>query len=96
MNCRYCDENLDKGDIYEVLKSDPLNADRTDAEILKFAKAYGWTPTNKERFLSVVTVQFDDRKKDQIDICPHCKGIDPLNEKAPREYFKSTHSSSSK
>lgn len=75
---------MSKGDIFETLK----NAyQKSDEETIKMAKPYGWTPKNKIHFLKEVIIHFDDQHKPQITICPDCKGISPMDETAPREYF---------
>ena len=85
MICRYCKTNLSKGDIYEVLKD---AYGYTEEKIIKMAKQYGWTPDNKIHFSREVIVQFDDRHKPQVQICPDCKGISPTDKTAPREYLQ--------
>lgn len=87
MNCRYCNKDLDGGDVYEYLKMHPLYMDRSDKEIRKFARSYGWTEENRIHFDKSVIIHFDDRYKEQITICPECKGIEPLKKDAPKEYF---------
>lgn len=84
MICRYCKTNLSKGDIYEVLKD---AYGYTEEKAIKAAKTYGWTPENKIHFSKELIIQFDDRNKLQITICPKCKGVSPTDESAPREYF---------
>jgi len=88
MICRYCNANLDGGEVYEVLKVHPLYMDRLDGEIRKMAKSYGWTEENKLHFDKRVIIQFDDRDQQQIMICPTCNGIEPFNNDAPKGYFK--------
>jgi hypothetical protein len=88
MNCRYCNFDLDGGDIYETLKVHPLYMDRLDREIRKMAKSYGWTEENRLHFDKSVIIQFDQREKEQITICQTCKGISPLDKNAPKEYYK--------
>lgn len=88
MNCRYCAKDLDRGDVLEVLKGHPLYKDHTDAEIMKFAKAYGWTPENKIHFSHAVTIQPD--RDPQFDICPFCNGVEPLDTTKPKRIHKDT------
>lgn len=93
MNCRYCNKNLDKGDVYDVLKVHPLYAHMSEKELLKMARSYGWSPQHREHFLAIVTIQPD--RGEQFDICSFCNGIEPLNEKAPRKIYEDSESHSS-
>ena len=76
---------MSNGDIFETLKK---MYDRPDEEIIKMAKQYGWTPDDKIHFSREIIVQFDDRHKPQVQICPDCNGISPTDETAPREYLQ--------
>jgi hypothetical protein len=84
MICRYCNANLGKGDIFKILKE---MYGYSDAHALRAAKSYGWTPENKLQFSREVIIQFDDRNKPQVIICPDCKGISPTDQTAPTEYL---------
>jgi hypothetical protein len=86
MNCRYCDYNLDNGDIYQVLSELDEYKKLNSEEISITARAYGWTPNNKKRFNKIVIIQFDN--KPQIEVCPKCSGIWPNNTNMPKEYYK--------
>ena len=66
MNCINCNYDLDGGDIAEVLGN---------TEIAK--KYYDWSYENKKRFTKAVIVQYDNSRQ-QEEICPNCKCIDPL------------------
>ena len=81
MFCRYCNYNLDDGDIYEVLKS--LYPDH---DTLKMAGYYGWTPENKKSFSKEIIIQFPNQP--QIKICPECKGEFPTYMDAPKRYYQ--------
>jgi hypothetical protein len=93
MNCRYCNFDLDGGDIYEVLKVHPLYMDRLDREIRKIAENYGWTDENKLHFNKSIIIQFNEHHKEQVEICPMCKGISPLDKSAAKEYYEEEKSS---
>jgi hypothetical protein len=80
--CRYCNFDLDDGDILEVLSKDPYYA---QADLLKICSSYGWTVENKCRFSKVKIIQFD--RKPQIEICPECNGISPLDINQPKVYY---------
>lgn len=73
MICRYCTENLDGGDVYEVLRE--KYPDKTDAEIERAARSYGWTKEQPIRFSYEVIVQPD--RMPQYTECPTCKGVNP-------------------
>ena len=85
MICRYCNTNLSKGDIFEVLKE---TYGYTEEKAIRAAKTYGWTPENKIHFTRELIIQFEYRNKPQIQICPDCNGISPTDETAPREYLQ--------
>lgn len=84
MNCRYCNNNLDDGDIYEVLSKNDLYKHLSEDELLKIAGHYGYTTDNRIHFTKEMIIQFDN--KPQIVICPFCNGIWPLKPDMPREY----------
>lgn len=86
MNCRYCDYNLDGGDIYQVLSELDEYKKLNSEEMSIIAGHYGWTPNNKKRFDKIVIIQFDN--KPQIEVCPKCSGICPNNTNMPKEYYK--------
>lgn len=87
MICRYCTETLDGGDVFEVLRE--RYPDRTDAQIERDARQYGWTKEDPIHFSHEVIIQPD--KEPQFTICPACNGINPCaSADAPREYFKSS------
>ncbi len=79
MICRHCGENLDGGDIYEVLREN--HPDATDEQILRMAKSYGWTRETPIRFSHEVVVQPDSRSEPEYTECPACRGVNPC---APR------------
>lgn len=85
MNCRYCNENLDDGDIYQVLSKNDLYKNYSKDELLKIAECYGYSIDNPKHFTKVIIVQFED--KPQIEICPFCNGIWPQKPDMPREYY---------
>lgn len=87
MNCRYCNVNLDRGDVYEVLRNHPLYQDRTPLEISKIAQRYGWSPSNKIRFDRQILLQTNEEGRDPFKICPDCKGIAPLDASAPKAIY---------
>jgi hypothetical protein len=77
-HCRHCGEDLDAGDIYEVLLQrygDPQRA--FDA-----ARMYGWSEIDRIHFKKSVIVQSEGRE--QWEECPKCKGRDPLKPADPR------------
>lgn len=79
--CRHCSADLDRGDVYEVLKKQndeitPAHHRKSDAEIRKAAASYGWSEKNRLHFTAEVIVQ-PDRGKQYME-CPKCKGLDPL------------------
>jgi hypothetical protein len=75
MICRHCGENLDGGDIYEVLRENHPTA--TDEQILRMAKSYGWTRETPIRFSHEVVVQPDSRSEPEYTECPVCRGVNP-------------------
>jgi hypothetical protein len=75
MNCRHCGENLDGGDVYEVLREN--HPDATDEQIVKMAKSYGWTREAPIRFSHEVVVQPDSRSEPEYTECPACHGVNP-------------------
>ncbi len=75
---------MSNGDIFESLKN---IYQKSDEETIKMAKSYGWRPDKKIHFSREIIVQFDDRHKPQVQICPDCNGISPTDETALREYF---------
>ncbi len=79
--CRHCSADLDRGDIYEVLKKQneeiaPAHLQKSDADIRRAAKSHGWTEKNRLHFSAEVIVQPD--RGEQYMECPQCKGRDPL------------------
>ena len=83
--CRHCATDLDRGDIYEVLKKQndeitPAHHRKSDAEVRKAAGSYGWTEKKRLHFTAEVIVQ--PEKGAQYMECPVCKGSNPL-EKNP-------------
>ncbi len=76
---------MSNGEIFESLKN---TYQKSDEETIKMAKQYGWRPDNKIHFSREIIVQFDDRNKPQVQICPDCNGISPTDETAPREYLQ--------
>ncbi len=75
MICRHCGENLDGGDVYEVLREN--HPDATDEQIVKMAKSYGWTREAPIRFSHEVVVQPDSRSEPEYTECPACRGVNP-------------------
>jgi hypothetical protein len=82
MICRYCGDNLDGGDIYEVLKRAGIYS--TEENLLVAVMSYGWRHHNRLRFCREIIIQGNSR--DQYTICPACKGIKPLDRTAPKKY----------
>jgi hypothetical protein len=82
MICRYCGDNLDGGDIYEVLKRSGIYT--TEENLLVAAMSYGWRPYIRLRFCREIVIQGHTRE--QYTICPACKGIKPLQHSAPKNY----------
>ncbi len=83
--CRYCDADLDGGDILQVLSRNEYYKELSRDELLEIAAHYGYNVFNPRRFSKEMIVQFED--KPQITICPYCKGIWPKNTKMKREYY---------
>lgn len=73
-HCKHCDANLDKGDIYQHFRN--KYPQKSDEEIRKIAGRYGWSETNKLHFLASVIVQPEGYT--QYNMCPACKGKEPL------------------
>ena len=84
MNCRYCEYNLDNGDIFEKLSKDPLYKYHTKDDLLKVANLYGWTQENHAKFSKEVVVK---NKSIKIKVCPKCDGIWPLEVNMPMEHY---------
>ena len=82
--CRYCNYNLDDGDVFEVLSN--VYKNYTKEEIIIMAGDYGWTSSNKIRFSKTLIIQFDN--KPQIEICPKCSGIWPNDNDKLKQYYK--------
>jgi len=76
-HCSHCGEDLDGGDIYEHFLAETSNP----VKALKIAKEYGWSETNKIRFVKSVMVQPD--RDPQFEICPACKQKNPFTPKVP-------------
>ncbi len=79
--CRHCSADLDRGDIYEVLKKQneeitPAHLRKSDADIRRAAKSHGWTEKNRLHYTAEVRVQPEGEK--QYMECPACRGRDPL------------------
>lgn len=68
-----------------MLSLHKLYAEYTPEELLLAAKHYGWTPETPESFSKAIIVQFDD--KPQIEICPRCRGIWPLDLDKQKEFY---------
>jgi len=84
--CRYCNYDLDDGDIYEKLSKDVLYKYHTKEDLLKVAQRYGWSEENKLRFTKEVIIQF--KTKQNLKVCLKCNGIWPLDYNMPMEYYK--------
>ena len=79
--CRHCSADLDRGDIYEVLKKEnekitPAHLQKSDADIRRAAMRDGWTEKNRLHYTAEVCVQPEGEK--QYMECPQCKGRDPI------------------
>lgn len=72
MECRHCNANLDKGDIFEHFLSFYKDHERA----LEAATKYGWTLVNKKRFSRTISVHPDEFPS--FLICPDCNKRDPL------------------
>lgn len=83
--CRYCNSNLDGGDIFEILSQNEEYKSLSQEQILEIAWDYGYTIDNPIHFSKETIVQFKD--KPQITICPFCNGIWPTDNKMPKEYY---------
>lgn len=73
-NCRYCNYNLDGGDILTVLKNKYPHLSQID--VMKKAMLYGYTPENQLHFINILIVQPDN--KTQYETCINCNNINPL------------------
>lgn len=85
-NCRYCDYNLDDGDVYQVLSELDEYKKLNREEMMMIAGNYGWTQKDKKRFSKIYIIQFDD--KPQIEVCPKCSGIWPNDKNKLKRYYK--------
>ncbi len=83
--CRYCNSNLDGGDIFEILSQNEEYKTLSHEQILEIAWHYGYTIDNPIHFSKEIIVQFKD--KAQITICPFCNGIWPTDNKMSKEYY---------
>lgn len=83
--CRYCNSDLDRGDILETLLQNDYYKNLSREQILKIALVYGYTIDNPIRFSKELILQFED--KPQINICPFCKGIWPTNNNMQKQYY---------
>lgn len=72
--CKHCKADLDDGDVYEKLKS-IFHMIYNDDEIVHMAHCHGWTAQNRIRFSRVMQV---NTERENYDICPECKGYNPL------------------
>jgi len=71
--CKYCDSNLDGGDIYTYF----LQEYGDSVKALKYASYYGWTKTDKKHFNKSIIIQPSNGSQ-QYTICPECKNKDPF------------------
>ncbi len=85
MICRYCNYNLDDGDIFEVLSNLEEYKNYSKDEIINVARDYGWSQDNPKHFSKIHIIQFPI--KPQIEVCPECSGIWPINNNMPKEFY---------
>ena len=83
--CRYCDGDLDDGDILQVLSKNECYKHLSRSQLLEIASDYGYSDLNPIHFSKEIIVQFPN--KPQINICPYCKGIWPTNNNMIKEYY---------
>ncbi len=74
MQCRHCTENLDGGDVLEVLRE--KYPDVGEEELVRMAADYGWTRETPIRFSREIAVQ-TERGDPEFTICPACHGVNP-------------------
>lgn len=67
--CKYCNFNLDVGDIYEVLRASGNYMN--DDKVYEAALMYGWTEKNKKRFDKSLLVK--DENDNVYPTCPNCE-----------------------
>ena len=84
MICRYCNYNLDDGDIFKVLSNLEEYKNYSKDEIINAARDYGWSQDNPKHFSKIHIIQFPN--KPQIEVCPECSGIWPVNNNMPKEF----------
>jgi len=90
MTCRYCGFCLDGEDIYTALAKHEFYADKDPQAIEVAARMYGWTQENKKCFQKDCIIQFTEKHREQIMICPECCGVDPRKNDMPKQYYNPT------
>ena len=88
MECRYCNYDLDDGDIFKVLSNLDEYKNFSKQQIIIVAGEYGWTLNNQKHFSKIQIIQFHD--KPQIEVCPNCSGIWPSQNSVdmPKEFYQ--------